>query len=181
MPPPQPKPRRLSTTTGVTIGLAGTLLGFLILLLVPYLGNVYLQVLILLGSFALLTYFSHCLAHFIVGRVVGLKFGHYVFGGSSITKTSSQTIRSLDHLFPRLGIRLTRESRKNATHSQRSIMFASGVTASTLLPLIPTIISFTTLPGPLEVLMPILWIGYLAFGIYFSPRFGDLSRIQPPA
>ncbi len=178
MPPPKPKPHRFSVAAGVIIGLAGTLFGFLILLFLPYSANVYVQFLILLGSFAFLTYFSHCLAHFIAGKAAGIKFSHYVFGASPLTQTDSQIIRMLDRLFPRLGIRLTKESRRNATHRQRVVLFSSGVATSTLLPLIPTATGYTVLPYPLDVLLPVLWLAYLAFGIYFSPRFGDLSRIK---
>lgn len=180
MQPPQHSIRRFSITTGVSIGVAGTLLGFLVLFVPPYPNVPLLSLLVLLASFGLLTYFSHCLAHFIVGKIIGLKFSYYVFGASLKSKTNSQVIRRLDVLLPRLGIRLTRESRKNATHRQRVLVFSSGVITSTLLPLIPVTIGYLTLPNPMRTIPLLLWIAYVIFGAYFSPRFGDLSRIKAP-
>ena len=178
MQPPQHSMRRFSITTGVSVGVTGTLLGFLVLLVPPYPSVPLLSLLLLLASFGLLTYFSHCLAHFIVGKIIGLKFSYYVFGAS--LKTNSQVIRRLDELLPRLGIRLTSESRKNATHRQRVLVFSSGVITSTLLPLIPVTIGYLTLPNPMRTIPLLLWIAYVIFGAYFSPRFGDLSRIKVP-
>jgi uncharacterized membrane protein len=178
MQPPQHSIRRLSVTTGVALGVAGTILGFIILLLPPYFNLPILTLFLLLASFGLLTYFSHCLAHFIVGKIIGLKFSYYVFGASPKSQTNSQVIGKLDVLLPRLGIRLTQQSRKNATHRQRVLLFSSGVVSSTLLPLIPVTTGYLTLPSPLNVLLALLWIAYLIFGVYFSPRFGDLSRIK---
>jgi hypothetical protein len=180
MPPLRPRTRRLSVTVGVTLGVLGTLLGFLVLILLPYFGNVYMQIIILLGSFALLAYFSHCLAHFIAGKIVGLNFSHYVFGASPLTQNNYEMIRTLDRLLPRLGIRLTNESRQNATHRQRVILFSSGILTSTLLPLIPVMMGYLSTPSPLEFLPSLIWIAYVIFGAYFSPKFGDLSHIKAP-
>ncbi len=178
MPLPLLRTRRLSVTTGVTVGVVGTLLGFSILLLPPYVASANLRLLIFLGSFALLTYFSHCLAHFIAGQLIGLKFSHYVLGSSPLGDTNSKVIERLDTLFPRLGIRLTPQSREKATHPQRVLLFSSGVITSTLLPLIPVTMAYLMLPNPSEAILPLLWLAYVAFGVYFSPRFGDLSRIK---
>lgn len=183
MPLPPPKTRHLSLTRGLTIGTIGTIIGFAVLLIPPYINNPLLSLVIFLGSFGLLAYFSHCLAHYIIGRIIGMKFSHYVLGSSPQALTTSPTIKLLDSLLPRLGIRLTSQSRKNATHTRRIIMLSSGVVTSTLLPLVPTVISYGTLPMPLAVILPLLWMAYVIFGAYFSPRYGDLSRItaRPPS
>jgi hypothetical protein len=162
----------------VIIGVAGTLLGFIILLLPPYPNFPILSLILILASFGLLTYFSHCLAHFIVGEAIGLKFSHYVFGASPLAQSNHRTIRTLDRLIPRLGIRLTRESRNNATHRQRGLVFSAGALTSVLLPLTPVIWGYLTLPRPLELIPAILWLAYSIFEAYSSPRFGDLSRIK---
>ncbi len=180
MPLPLLRTRRFSVTTGVTVGLIGTLLGFSVLLLPTYVESAILRLLIFFGSFALLTYFSHCLAHFVVGQLIGLKFSHYVLGSSPLGQTNSKVIKRLDTLLPRLGIRLTPQTRENATHTQRVFLFSSGVITSTLLPLIPVTVGYSILPNPLEAILPLLWLAYVAFGVYFSPRFGDLSRIKKP-
>lgn len=181
MQPLQPSTRRLSVATGVTLGAAGTILGFIVLLVPLYPNLPVLSLIRLLASFVLLTYFSHCLAHFITGKIIGIQFSYYVLGASPKSQTNSQVIRKLDALLPRLGIRLTQQSRKNATHRQRILLFSSGVVTSTLLPLIPVTIGYFGLPSPLNILPALLWIAYLIFGVYFSPRYGDISRIKPTA
>ncbi len=178
MPLHPPRTRRFSVPAGVTVGVLGTMLGFIILLIPSYLTNANLGLLVFLGSFALLAYFSHCLAHFVAGQLIGLKFSHYVLGSSPTGKTKSQMIKTLNSLLPRLGIRLTPQSRESATHSQRVLLFSSGVITSTLLPLVPVIIAYLSLPKPLGAVLPLFWLAYVAFGVYFSPRYGDLSRIQ---
>ncbi len=154
------------------------MLGFVVLILPAYTGNSLFQLVIFLASFALLAYFAHCLTHYIVGKIVGLNFSHYVFGTSQLKQVNSTVNRTLDSVLPRLGIRLTPQSRMNANPTQRLLVFSSGVAASTLVTLIPTFISYTIVTYPLNALLPIIWIGYLVFGVYFSPRYGDLSHIK---
>lgn len=177
MQPPPHEIRRLPLTTGVLAGVIGTLLGFVVLLLPAYTNSTILRLFTLLASFALLTYFPHCLAHFIVGEVVGLRFSHYILGSSPLAQMGSPIIRRLDSMLPRLGIRLETQSRKTATYRQRLAMFSSGATASVVLPLAPTVIAYLTLQTPWVAILPVLWIAYTIFEAYSSPRFGDLSHI----
>ncbi len=141
-----------------------------------------IELIVFLASFVLLAYFPHCLAHYIVGRVVGLDFSHFVLGSSPLKRINSPVVKRLDSLLPRLGIRLTHQSRKRANPTQRLLMFSSGVVTSTLLTLIPTLFAYSTITVPLNAILPVLWTGYLLFGSYFSPRYGDLSQIKtkPP-
>jgi hypothetical protein len=173
--------RRFSLAAGISFGTIGTILGFALTPASTITNNSLLRLLFLLASFALLVYFPHCLAHYFVGELTGLKFSHYVLGSSPLANVSSPVILKLDTLFPRLGIRLKPESRERSTPRQRLLMFSSGIVASTLLPLFPTEAAYLTLPMLEGLVLPVLWLGYLAFGVYFSPRYGDLSRIKTHA
>lgn len=118
-------------------------------------------------SFILLWYFPHCPAHYIVGRLVGIRFSHYFLTRSSIGKLGGIFEKLA---LPTLGIKV-----KEWGHSgrwARFFMFSAGVLASMSLPLIPAMTLY--LEGQAWLLtLALLNIG---FDLYFSPKVGDFRK-----
>jgi hypothetical protein len=56
-------------------------------------------------------------------------------------------------------------------------MFASGATASMLLPFIVFAVSVGRLPAILAGVLLVLSVANLVFDLYYSPKAGDLSRV----
>jgi len=128
-------------------------------------------------SWICLVFFPHCLAHYIVGRLVGVRFSHYAIGKSSITKLGLPLVSSFASALPLLTLKIERRSLRSVSHGARAVMFASGATASMILPFLVVVVSFEHLPLALSLALVLISVANLGFDLYYSPRAGDISRI----
>jgi hypothetical protein len=166
---------RLSLLHGNLIELVGTLVAFALNHYAPSLGGVYVRFALYLLSFACLIFFPHCLAHFIIGTLVGIKFDYYSIRESSISRLN------LPISFPRLpvlSLKVNRESLKHTNPFGRGAMFASGAIVSVLLPFIVVASALPNIPQLPGMLLLVLAIANAAFDLYYSPRAGDFSRMR---
>ena len=136
-----------------------------------------LDALFILVAWFCLWFFSHDLAHHIVGRVVGVSFRYYFLGRSAITKMSLPIVSNLLRVVPVLGLKIDRSSLKAVSPNRARAMYASGALFSMFLPwvVIPTgyIVSL-----PVGILLTVLTVGNDVFTLYFSPRVGDLHHAR---
>src|SRR5438034_8020889 len=80
--------RRLSLAQGSSLCTVGVLVGLALLVVVPHIRSIPVDLLFLLVAWFCLWFFSHDLAHHVIGRIVGVGFRYYFLGRSSITKLS---------------------------------------------------------------------------------------------
>lgn len=155
------------------MGIAG---GFFLLLFLNFVYDPLLKILILLISWFCFWYFPHCLAHYIVGKILGIKFLYYFVGRSSLTKMNLPLVTSILKVVPVLGIKIDKKSSSNISRRKMAAMYASGVLASMLCPLIPFIYSLTQLDHLAIIFVGVLSFGNIAFTTYFSSKVGDFSK-----
>jgi hypothetical protein len=129
-------------------------------------------------SWACLVFFPHCLGHFIVGRLVGIRFTHYSLGRSAIMKLRLPIISRLGAVVPLLTLNIDRASLDSASENGRAAMFTAGMAASTILPFAVALISVGRLPTILATMLLLLSAGNLGFDLYYSPKAGDIHRIK---
>jgi hypothetical protein len=122
-------------------------------------------------------FFSHDLAHHIVGRIVGVGFRYYFLGRSSITKLSLPIASSLLRVVPLLGIKIDKSSLNSVSPNRARAMYASGAVFSMFLPwvIIPTGFEVGL---PIGILLMLLTIANDVFTLYFSPRVGDIHQVR---
>ncbi len=135
-----------------------------------------LKILILFLSWFCFWYFPHCLAHYLVGRMLGIKFLYYFVGRSSLIKMNLPIITSVLQIFPVLGIKVEKDSMFKVSRKKSAAMYASGVIASMLFPLIPFVYSLKHMDHLITVLVGIMTFGNIVFTIYFSSKMGDFSK-----
>ena len=155
----------------------GIAIGIYLLAAASSINAVTLRFILYLVSWACLIFFPHCLAHFVVGRLVGVQFIHYVIGKSSITKLRLPVISSVSSAIPLLTLKVDHVSLVSVTPGARAVMFASGAAVSMILPFIPVVVSIGHLPTIWSTILFLISIANVCFDLYYSPRAGDLSRI----
>lgn len=164
----------------------GSLFGFALYDFSTPLLNFALAALLQVGGALLLFLFSHCFAHWFVGRLLGIRFTHYFVGTSSIAR-----LLPLPDLLQELlvipGIAVDEESQRTAGRRRLAAMYAAGPVLSTLV-LLGAVAFALTAPVPemrvlglplhslLKLLLAGLAIGGLVSLAVASPRAGCVAK-----
>ena len=169
--------RRLSLAQGASLCVVGLLIGLTLLVASPRIRLFPVNVLFLLVAWFCLCFFSHDLAHHVIGRIVGVGFRYYFLGRSSITKLNLPIVSNVLRMFPVLGLKIDKSSLKSASPNKARAMYASGGISSMFLPwlVIPTGFSLSL---PVGILLAILTIANVVFTLYFSLQVGDLHHAR---
>jgi hypothetical protein len=169
--------RRLSLAQGAYLCIFGVLVGIALIVVVPSIRLFPVDALLVLVAWFCLWFFSHDLAHHIVGRVVGVRFRYYFLGRSAITKLSLPIVSNLLRVVPVLGLKIERSSLKSVSANRARAMYASGALFSMFLPwvVIPAGFAVGLLVG---ILLALLTVANDLFTLYFSPRVGDLHHAR---
>lgn len=160
---------------GNSIEITGLFFGFLSLYLVEFMPNSLQKFLLLLISWFCFWFFSHCLAHFVVGRILGAKFLYYFLGPSALVKLNLPVLLFFFKRFPVLGIKIDKESLKNISRKKRALIFASGAFASMISPSISLFYSLN-LEIWISGFIGLITAANIVFTLYFSTKFGDLQK-----
>lgn len=130
---------RFSIRLGTALELFGVFLGFLILSITNILPYSMVSLVLLLIAWFCFWFFSHCLAHFVVGKILGIDFRFYFVGKSNILKLNLPVVSWLASRILVLGIKINHKSFQHVPKKRRAAMFASGTIASMTSPLISVI------------------------------------------
>ena len=155
----------------------GVAVGVYLLVLTPDVSSVVLRFLVYLMSWGCMVFFPHCLVHFVIGRLVGIRFRYYLLTKSPVAKMKFPLISAAASMFPILGLRIDRGSLRSAGRGARAAMFTSGAAASMIFPFFPVAVSIGRLPVILSSLLIVLSAANVLFDLYYSPKLGDISRI----
>ena len=169
--------RRLSLAQGSSLCVVGVLAGVTLLVAAPHVRLFPVDVLLLLAAWFCLWFFSHDLAHHIVGRIVGVSFRYYFLGRSTIMKLGLPIVSNSMRVVPILGLKIDKSSLISISQNKVSAMYASGAVSSMLLPwlVIPTAYAVGL---PVGILLTLLTLANDVFTLYFSPQVGDLHHAR---
>ncbi|MBM3898501.1 MAG: hypothetical protein FJ358_08300 [Thaumarchaeota archaeon] len=138
-------------------------------------GN-YLVVLGLLCWF-LFWFFTHDLAHFLVGMVAGVRFSHYYLGRSDIIKLEAIPDPFKKMLFV-LGLKIDRK-RSRTGKTGFAAMYLAGPLASMVTPFaVPIIILLKDTTNVAGLLLLLISVANLGFTLWFSPKVGCISKAR---
>lgn len=163
---------------GNTFEILGTLFAFYLIFTAPTVPGTLLRFFIYLVSWGFLVFFPHGIAHYFVGRVVGVRFSYYFMGKSSATKLKLPVLGTFLSWFPVPTLRIERASFRSVSHRGRTAMFASGAIASMVMPFFAAAGSIGQLPTWLTAVLFLISVVNLVFDLYYSPRVGDLHRAK---
>jgi hypothetical protein len=169
--------RRLSLAQGSSLCVVGVLVGLTLLVAAPRLRSFPVEVLFVLVAWFCLWFFSHDLAHHVVGRIVGVGFRYYFLGRSVITKLGLPIVSTVLRMVPVLGLKIDRSTLKSISPNRVRAMYAAGALSSILLPwvVIPTGFAVSL---PVGILLTVLTVANDLFTLYFSSRVGDLHHAR---
>ena len=169
--------RRLSLAQGASLCIFGVLVGLALLIVAPRIKLFPLNALFILVAWFCFWFFSHDLAHHIVGRIVGVSFRYYFLGRSAMTKMSLPIVSALLRTVPVLGLKIDKSSLNSFSPKSVRAMYASGALASMLLPWVVVPTSYA-ISFPVGIVLTILTIANDIFTLYFSPRVGDFHHVR---
>lgn len=157
----------------------GTAIAIYLILAAADVNGVLFRFLLYLVSWGCLVFFPHCLAHFVTGRLVGVRFTHYSLGRSGITKLRMPIVTPIASALPILTLKIDQDSMRAVRHGGRAVMFASGAVCSMILPFFSAAASFGRIPIIFTIALFLMSVANVLFDLYYSPRAGDISRIKP--
>lgn len=170
---------KIPTIIGNIIEVLGSLAAFYLLLIAAYQYSMGLSLLLYLIALGCLVFFPHCLAHFVVGRLVGIRFRYYLLGKSSVSRLNLPLLSTLASRVPVLTLKIDRASLNSASRGKRAVVFISGAAASIILPFIVPMVSIGHAPILVSGILFLTALANAAFDLYYSPRAGDISRQKP--
>ena len=154
---------RVPAPIGTAILTAGTIKGVAAVIFAGRWDHGLSTVAFLVG-FCLLEVAPHSLAHWLVGRMVGIRFTHYFLGGPPP---------------PRPGAKTDYASYLKTSPRKRALMHASGAVVTKLVPfvLIPAAIS-TGQPTWVVWLLGVVGVGQLITDIFLSTKSSDWKKVK---
>jgi hypothetical protein len=125
---------RPSIAAGNAMQIAGLVLGCLLLMTAAQARTASLAVLEMLVGLVLIYLSCHAIAHWLVGRVLGIRFRSYTVGGTSKPEVWPVGLRWIMEHVPFFGVQTDRDSMKTAVRAVKAAMWSAGVTSSAVVP-----------------------------------------------
>jgi hypothetical protein len=125
---------RLSILAGNIIQLAGLAGGFAAIGMAAGARSPTVAIMDVLTGWLLLYFSCHAIAHWIVGRLLHIRFRCYTLGGTAKPETWPPGLRWVFQHLPFLGVQTERASMQSASPNGRAAMWAAGATSSVLVP-----------------------------------------------
>jgi hypothetical protein len=125
---------RLSIVVGNTLQSAGIGAAYFALAVSRSAHSTAVAVTTMFLAWILLYFSSHAIAHWLVGRLVGIRFLFYTVGGTGNPEGWPPGIRWIFERLPFLGVQTDRVSMQNVSPGAKALMWSAGVTASAIIP-----------------------------------------------
>ena len=170
---------RLSITTGNAVQAGGILAACFLLLESRSASSRATSVIAMLLAWTLLYFFCHAIAHWLVGRIVGIRFLHYTVGGTANPEGWPPGLRWIFEHLPFFGVQTEKVSMQGAGPAARAVMWSAGVTSSAVMPTLAVFWAWRfRVPGSgLFFLFAVFWsVGTLASN--WTSRTGDFSKAK---
>jgi hypothetical protein len=169
--------KEFSIGSGLLITGIGTAFGLIFLLFTAPTYSTTIIVLSGLFSLFCLWYFPHTLAHFLVGKMVGIRFRHFFLGRSGVTKLRWPVNKVLKYI-PVFGVRIERLNFREVLKKKKVWMFWAGPIVSMVLPFLVPFTLFLYGHKTLTAIFLVIAAANLLFTSYFSPKVGCIDKAK---
>jgi hypothetical protein len=170
---------RLSITAGNALQISGIVAACLALAAARSAHSTTGAVVALVVGWVLLYFCCHAIAHWVVGRILGIRFAFYTVGGTGNPEGWPAGLRWLFEHLPFFGVQTEKASMQKASPIARAIMWSAGVTSSAVVPTLGALWAWRSgVPwGKLFFLVALFWaVGTLAST--WTSRAGDYSKAR---
>jgi hypothetical protein len=125
---------RLSIATGNCLQVAGIVAAYFALRASRSTNRPAVAVTAMILAWVLLYFCSHAITHWLVGRVVGIRFLLYTVAGTGNPEGWPPGIRWIFKHLPFFGVQTDKASMQNVSPGAKALMWSAGVTASAIVP-----------------------------------------------
>ena len=155
---------RLPAGFGVALLSLGTAAGVALIALAAFVHAGFTRDVVFLAGFGALDVFTHSLAHWIVGTMVGIRFTHIFLGGPPP---------------PRPGFKTDYASYLKTSARARAVMHASGAVVTKLVPFasLPLAVRADTSPWVIWVLI-VVGVGQIITDLTLSTKTSDWMKVR---
>jgi hypothetical protein len=170
---------RLSVVIGNVLQIAGIAAAYLALSLARSATSKVAAIVAMISAWVLLYFFCHGIAHWAVGRLLGIRFAFYTIGGTGNPEAYPAGIRWMFEHLPFFGVQTERASMQKASLMAKAIMWSAGVTSSALVPTLGALCAWRSgVPGSkLFLIFAVIWaIATLASN--WTSRTGDYAKAR---
>jgi hypothetical protein len=125
---------RISIAVGNALQIGGILVACFALSASRSAHSTAIAVITMVLAWILLYFSSHAIAHWLVGRVVGIRFLFYTVGGTANPEGWPPGLRWVFERLPFLGVQTEKLSMQKVSPAARALMWSAGVTSSAIIP-----------------------------------------------
>jgi hypothetical protein len=170
---------RLSIVVGNSVQLAGLVAACFALATARTAHSTGVAVAAMIVAWILLYFFCHAIAHWLVGRILGIRFAFYTVGGTGNPEGWPGGVRWLFEHLPFFGVQTERDSMQNASPKAKAVMWSAGVTSSAVIPTLGVLWAWGAgVPGSkLFLLFALGWAAGTLASNWRSPT-GDYSKAR---
>jgi hypothetical protein len=173
VPPRPPFWLTLSIPAGNLIQVAGLLLGAAILYWDAHIPQapVVIRVLLMLVGFLLIYICCHSLGHYVVGRLVGIRFRKYGVRGTDHPQDYPPGFRQMMSALPTFSAITEKDSMAQASPQAKALMFAAGETSSNVCSILAGLYAWRSgIPGGLALFI---------FAVIFAIGASYTTAVKP--
>jgi hypothetical protein len=170
---------RLSIMVGNAMQISGVVAAYLALVAARSAHSTTGAVVAMVVGWVLLYFSCHAVAHWVVGRSLGIRFAFYTVGGTGNPEGWPAGLRWLFEHLPFFGVQTEKASMQKASPIARAIMWSAGVTSSAVVPTLGAFWAWRSgVPwSKLFFLVALFWaVGTLASN--WTSRAGDYSKAR---
>src|ERR1700686_2661667 len=125
---------RVSIISGNTVQIAGLAAACAALALAKSTPSKPAAIIAMIAAWLLLFFFCHGIAHWAVGRILGIRFAFYTVGGTEHPEGYPTGLRWVFEHLPFFGVQTDKASMQKASPVAKAIMWSAGVTSSAVVP-----------------------------------------------
>lgn len=124
---------RFSIAMGNTVQIAGIVAAYFALMASRSAHSPAVAVAAMILAWLLLYFCSHAFAHWLVGRLVGIRFLSYTVGGTANPAVWPRGVRWIFEHLPFFGVQIDKVSMQRVSPGAKAVMWSAGVTASAII------------------------------------------------
>ncbi len=177
--PPKSVFVKLSILSGNTVQVAGLAAAGVLLSIARSATSKPAAIATMLAAWVLLYFFCHGIAHWAVGRLLGISFAYYTIGGTGNPGGYPRGLRWIFEHLPFFGVRTEKDSIRKARPVAKAIMWSAGVASSAAIPTLGALYAWrAAVPGSkLLLIFALFWsIGTLSSN--WRSQTGDFSKAR---
>jgi len=170
---------RLFIVAGNTVQIAGVVAACVALALARSTHSTPASVAAMIAAWVLLYFFCHGIAHWAVGRFLGIRFAFYTVGGTGNPEGYPPGLRWLFEHLPFFGVQTEKTSMQIASPMAKAIMWSAGVTSSAVVPTLSALWAWRAgVPGSRPFLLFAVFWALGALASNWTSRTGDYSKAR---